>query len=175
MVDIIDNHPVWDVYNEQRTARLSVLYYECKLRNLKKLNSLGEFILAASAPSGAVGVIFFQTVLSGILWSILLATASIIAIAKPIFNIPNKIQKYSELLGAWRQLDDELNKLKICVKLNSDYSAEARRDFLLLLEVKSSIVKQEAKEEEDRKLKKRCYEQVKLELPDDDYFVPEET
>jgi hypothetical protein len=43
-----ENHPVWDVYDEARTARLNVRYYERQLASLRRKNISLEVIIALS-------------------------------------------------------------------------------------------------------------------------------
>ena len=75
-----NEHPVWDVYNEYRTARFSVRYYEKQLANLRRKNFFIEFILAASVSSGVVGLWLWETAVGGIIWKILVTLAAILAI-----------------------------------------------------------------------------------------------
>jgi hypothetical protein len=169
-----NDHPVWDIYDAQRTARLNVLYYDHTLNNLKRIHTASEIILAVSAASGTVGIWFFQTLFDGIPWKILISAAAIIAIAKPIIKISDRIQKESDVLCAWRDLDDELQKLSIKINQRGQYDDELKAIFLSIIEMKSEIVKDEPTDKIDDQLRESCYKRVLEELPLDSYFIPEE-
>lgn len=48
-------HPVWNVYNEQRTARLNILYLQAKLKRLHRESFWMELVIAVSASTSAAG------------------------------------------------------------------------------------------------------------------------
>ena len=53
------DHPVWNVYDLYRTARLSVCYYSAKLNRFLWYNYLIEYILAITASSSAIAALWF--------------------------------------------------------------------------------------------------------------------
>ena len=54
------------------------------------------------------------------------------------------------------------------------YDDEMQNRFHALLETKHAILQKEPPEGIDEKLRRSCFEQVKQELPPDNFFVPEE-
>lgn len=166
------DHPIWDVYDQYRTARLSVRYYEYKLKHLRRHNFRIELVLAISVSSGVAGLWFWETAVGGIVWKIIITVAAFTAVVKPLIKLSDRIQEQSVILAAWRELDDELQKLSILVRQCGKYNTELQNRFLSLMEKRSDIVKKERAEAIDEKLREKCVEQVNQELPSDKFFVP---
>jgi hypothetical protein len=166
------DHPIWDVYDQYRTARLTVRYYEYRLKGLRRNNFIIELMLAISVSAGVAGLWFWGTVVGGIIWKIIITVAAFAAVVKPLLKLPDRIQEQSVILAAWRELDDELQKLSVLVRQCGKYNSELQNRFLSLMEKRSAIVKKETAEAIDEKLREKCFEQVNQELPSDKFFVP---
>jgi len=166
------SHPIWDVYDEYRTARLNVRYYEYRLKRLQQHNFRIELVLAISVSSGVAGLWFWETLVGGIIWKIIITVAAFTAVVKPLIKLSERIQEQSIILAAWRELDDELHKLCILVTQCRKYDSELQNRFLSLMEKKSDISKRETAEAIDEKLRKKCFDRVNQELPCDKFFVP---
>lgn len=167
-----ENHPVWDVYDEFRSARLNVRYYESKLKKLSNWNTLTEYILAISISSSVAGLWLWENIIGGYVWKALGALAIFLAVGKPILNLTEKIKKKSELLGAYKELDHDFNKLKIRIAQNKKYDKLLKEEFNTLLEKKGNIISKYTDESPDYKLRKKCTEQVNIELPGDSFYIP---
>jgi len=166
------SHPIWDVYDEYRTARLNVRYYEYSLKRLQQHNFRIELVLAISVSSGVAGLWFWETVVGGIIWKIIITVAAFTAVVKPLIKLSDRIQEQSVILAAWRELDNELQKLSILVRQRGRYDSELQNRFLSLMDRKSDITKKETAEAIDENLRRKCFEQVNQELPCDKFFVP---
>jgi hypothetical protein len=164
-------HPVWDVYDEYRTARFNVYYYEKKLSVIKRWNFSIELIIALSVPSIA-GLWFWETAAGGFMWKTIAALAALLAIVKPLINLSDKIQQNDEVLTKWRVLHGEFQKLTISISQYRKYDEKMREQFLRLLETKTTI--KEPPEAGNDKLSMNCFKQVQEELPLDKFFEPEE-
>jgi hypothetical protein len=164
-------HPVWDVYNEYRTTRFNVYYYEKTLSKLQRWNFVIELVIALSVPSIA-GLWFWETTVGGFMWKTIAALAALLAIIKPLISLSDKIQRNDEVLTKWRVLHGEFQKLVITISQYRKYDDKMREQFLRLLETKATI--KEPPEAANEKLRMKCFEQVKEELPSDKFFVPEE-
>jgi hypothetical protein len=167
-------HPIWDVYDEYRTARFNVRYYERQLRSLRWKNLSIEVVIALSVSSGVAGLWLWETAVGGIIWKALVTLAAFIAVVKPLVKFSDQIQQKSETLTSWRLLDDGLRQLIILVRQCRKYDEEMQNRFLTLIQTKSTIVQREPPESVDERLRRRCFEQVNQELPSDKFFVPEE-
>src|SRR5258708_289729 len=102
------DNPVIDVYNQFRTARLNVKYLEAKLRNWRRQNFWMEFLIAVSASSSAATAWFFQGDVGTWFWKILTGITALLAIAKPLLKLPEKIRRSEEMLGGYKTLDFDL-------------------------------------------------------------------
>ncbi len=81
------NHPVWDVYDLYRTARLNVCYYSTKLNRFQSYNFLIEITLAITASSSAVAALWFwEHPVGEIVWKILGVISALLAVSKPILK-----------------------------------------------------------------------------------------
>ena len=85
-------HPVWDIYDEYRTARLNVKINEYLLSNYKRWNFLVEFILALTASSSVASFWFWGSETGQIVWKYLFVITAILAVLKPMLNLSGKIQ-----------------------------------------------------------------------------------
>ena len=169
-----ENHPVWDLYNEYRTARLSTLYYEKQLTVSKRWNLMIEIILAATASSGIAGLWFWGTFAGGVIWKGILTIAALLAVIKPFVNLAGQIQQKSELLEYWRSHGNDLYILIVLVKQRKSYDNEIRNRFISMIKAKKGIIQKEPAEGVNEKLRERCYNQVNEELPCNNFFIPEE-
>ena len=165
-------HPVWDVYDEFRTARLNVRYYELELKKLSKWTVFTEYILAISVSSSVTGLWLWENVIGGYVWKALGAIAIFLAISKPILNFTEKIKMKSELLGAYKELDHDFNKLKIRINQNKKYDEPMKGEFNTLLEKKGHIISKYTDVSPNYKLINKCTEQVDKELPDASFYIP---
>ncbi len=167
-------HPLWGVYDEFRTARLSVRYYEIQLRSLRRNNFLMELVLALTLSSGVAGLWFWETIVGGTIWKLLVSVAAFLAVVKPLVRLSDQVKKKSDILTSWRLLDHGLHQLTISSQETGKYDDEMRHRFRSLMETKSAIVESEPTETIDEKLREKCFQQVNQELPADNLFIPEE-
>ena len=168
------NHPVWDVYDLYRTARLNVKYFSGRLNKLQRLNFWMEFILAATASSSAIAAFaLWQTSIGGKVWQILGALAAILAIMKPLLNLTEKIRKIEEVITGYRVLENDLKKIEVLIRQRKAYDKELSDKFLAALDRMDELIIRYTESSEDEKLKKRCQDEVLHELPPDHFYIPE--
>jgi len=170
----MDDHPIWGLYDEYRTARFSVRYYERQLKSLRLRNIMIESIIALSVSSGIAGLWLWGTAVGGIVWKILVTIAAFLSVLKPLIKLSDQIQLKSEILTKWRLFEDALHQLIIEISQNKKYDEDIRNRFLTLMRSKSIIIRDEPSESVNLRLREECYEQVNLELPMDKFFVPED-
>lgn len=168
------NHPVWDVYDEYRTARFNVHYHQRKFVRLRRNNLIIELVLALSVSSGVAGLWLWETAVGGAIWKGLTTLAAFLAVIKPLIKLSDQLQKRSEVLTKWRLLDDGLQQLTLEISQYREYNEKMRDSLFRLMKTKSTIIKEEPIEDIDEELRKICFEQVNKELPADSFFVPEE-
>ncbi|MBI1910371.1 MAG: hypothetical protein HYS21_00035 [Deltaproteobacteria bacterium] len=167
------NHPVWNVYDEYRTARLNVRYLEEQLKNLQKKNFWIEFSLAVSTSSSVAGQWLWENAIGGYAWKVIGLIAAFLAILKPIIKLTEKIRKKSEKLSGYRLLEHELHKIKILISEYNKYDENLRKLFLKALDFKGELIKKHPEEHIDHKLREKCEKIVNNELPSNSFFIPE--
>ena len=115
-------HPIWDLYDSFRTARLNVNYYSKRLKSLNRLNLLFEITLAITVPSSAfAGLWLWETEYGRHLWKYIAVFSALLAVLKPFMKITQKIAKMEEILAGYRSLDHELYVLTVQIKQNEIY------------------------------------------------------
>lgn len=165
-------HPVWDVYDLYRTARLNIKYLACKLSNLKNLNFWMEFVLAVTASSAVVTFAIWKTSAGSLLWQVLSFASAILAVAKPLLSLTEKIRKMEEVLTAFRILEHDLKLLEISIRQRKAYDKELSDKFISAFERMKGLIEKYSENKENRKLKRKCQAEVLRELPASNFFIP---
>ncbi len=156
-------HPVWDIYDEYRTARLNVKINEYQLAIFKRYNFGIEFILALTASSSVASFWFWQSATGQIAWKFLSIITAILAVLKPMLNLSGKIQKYSEILTDFKSLEHDFHKLTILINQQQKYDIEFKDQFYYLLDQKR-FINQKTNEETIKKSKKLEFEKGKRDM-----------
>lgn len=168
------DHPVWDVYDLYRTTRLNVKYFSARLSRLQRINFWMEFILAATASSSAIAAFaLWQTSIGGKVWQALGALAAVLAIMKPLLNLTEKIRKIEEVITGYRVLEYDLKKIAVAVSQRKAYDKELSDKFSNSLDRMAELAIKYNESSEDKKLKKKCQEEVMKELPPEHFYIPE--
>lgn len=168
------HHPVWDVYDQLRTARLNEKYYGCRLQKFERVNFWSEILVAATASSSALaGLAFWDTQAGNSIWKVLLALAALVTISKPLLNLTKKIRSYEELLAAYRLLTHDLKNLRTDISQAQLYNRAHRARLKSINEKQRLLADKSPERIESRKLKRWCSEEVIRELPSEAFFVPE--
>ena len=170
---MILDHPVVDVYNQYRTARLNVRYLEAELKRRRKYVFWVEFLIAVSASSSAATAWFFQGAIGSILWKALSGLTALLTIAKPLLKLSDKIRRGEEMLVGYKALDFDLERLTISIRERKAYDDELKKQFAVALEKKGRLMQADKESEPDEALLNECYEKVLRELPEDSFYVPE--
>jgi ABC-type multidrug transport system fused ATPase/permease subunit len=168
-----ENHPVWDLYNEYRTARFNKLYFGKQLTFWKRINLFTEIFIAITT-SIIAGLWIWTTLVGSVIWESIIVIAALFAIIKPFVNLSSRIQQQSEILNCWRTYEIDLYSLILQVKQNKSYNIEIQNRFISMMDIKKTIIHKEPLEDENKKLKNKCYYQVIEELPIDYFYIPEE-
>lgn len=172
------NHPVWQVYDEYRTARLNVKFYSYKLYRVSMINKTFEILLAISAPSSAVAGLWFWNYAYGqIAWKYLGILTAFVAVLKPIFSLQNSIKKYEEVLAGYQGLEYDLFKIKVQIENREVYDEELKSDYCKALDRKRELVIKEPEVSGDKSHKnllERLQNEVNEELPASRFYIPKD-
>jgi hypothetical protein len=168
-------HPVWDVYDQFRTARLSCKYYSARLATLERANFWIELVLAATASGSAIAALtFWQTEKGKLAWTALTVLSAIVAVIKPLLKLPDRMTKFEELATGYGLLDNDYRKLEVSIRQKRAFDTDAQQRFQLLLDRSDELRKKEIVERQTRPgLRQKCQAEVATELPTDHFFVPE--
>lgn len=167
------NHPVWDVYDQYRTARLNIKYYTAILARHRKIDSAMESIIAATAPTSAItGLWLWNTEIGKWGWKILAVIAGITAILKPLIRSRDKMRNCEEIITGYRWLHNDLEKINIQIKEKQIYDSEIRKEFSNVLDKKIYLTEKEPKSTINNKLRNRFTIEVNKELPSGDFYIP---
>lgn len=167
-------HPVWDVYNEYRTARLNVLYYTGLLHRFRDRDFWIEVSLAVVAPTSAVaGFAFWNTEWGAVVWKVFGVGAAVIALVKPFLKLTDKIAKLEEIIAGYRALDHDLRCLEIKIHRDGAYTDEHKAALDSALAKKQALVTQSPIFPTDKALRRECEGEVMNQLPAESFYVPE--
>lgn len=168
------NHPVWDVYNLMRTARLNIKYLQYYIALNKKQNIAIEIILALSTTSLATIFWFVSSNGLELLIKIVSSVAASVAVIKPILDLSSKIKLNEELLTAYRVLEHDLEKISIGVRLEQKYSQSLQQKFNDAMDRKIELIKMNnGSEKPSRILLKKIAQEVDEEYPLDSFYIPQ--
>ncbi|MBI6635145.1 hypothetical protein YA0871_21015 [Pseudomonas paralactis] len=171
-----ENHPVWDVYDLLRTARLNELYYGIKLQAMERLNLGVEIGIAVVSSSSAVGgLAVWKTTVGNPLWQVLLGLAALLTIVKPLLGLPKKIKAYEELLAGYRLLAHELRDLRMDISQGREYTSTHQARCKRIKERVRDYVAKNPERIECKKTKAACTQRVLEEIPSSSLFIPGES
>jgi hypothetical protein len=167
-------HPVWDIYDEWRTARLNCKYYSAKLAALERSNFWLELVIAATASGSAIAALaFWQTRDGRVAWTWLTVLSAIFAVAKPLLKLTERIQKLDHLTVAYSLLDHDYKKLGVAIRQDGMLTANHQQQLRTLMDRTDDLKKMEVVERRiDERLRRKCRESVEAELPETNFYVP---
>lgn len=169
------SHPVWNIYDLLKTARLNVLYYENKLINTERALITMQIVLAAAVPSSAIaGFKIWDFWLGEYAWEIFASFASFVAFIQPFLGLPKKTKKYSELVDGYKILFYDLKDIKEKIEEDKFYGNSHKKLFKAAKERRKKLEVRETGIKLDEKLRKKYQELVKKELPGKNFYLPPE-
>jgi len=169
------DHPVWEVYDLYRTARLNVKYYSELLHRTEIKNFVLELILLCSAPTSAVaGLWFWESPIGHEVWKYFGVIAAFAAVIKPLLGLPKKMKEYESLLSGYRTLEHDLQEVKSSIAHKRKYDQASQAEFKKAMKRKGVLVGKDPDAKENKKIKQACEKEVISELPSEAFYVPEE-
>lgn len=168
------NDPVWDVYDELRTALLNVKYYSCRTASLQRQNFWIELLIAATATGSAVaGFTFWATSVGKPIWQALMVVSALLAIAKPLLRLTERIQTFQELVGDYRGAEYDLRKIEVAIKQRGTFDKDLKERFSRALDrMAEAAVKSSGEYRVHKAMRERCEAEVLQELPTAHFFLP---
>lgn len=169
------DHPVWNIYDLIKTARLNVLYYEHKLQGAERTMVVMQIILAAVVPSSAIaGFEIWDFWLGKYAWEIFVSFSSLVAFIQPFLALPKKAKKYSELVDGYKILYYDLTNIRQSIEEDKSYNTKHKNLFKAAKERRTKLEVRETGISLNNRLRKHYQEVVKKELPGEKFYLPQE-
>jgi hypothetical protein len=159
------------LYGHLRTVRMNQKYNEMMLHRYGSWNSAIEIMIAVCSSSAIGTWAIWKSEVGTPAWAVLSGIAAVLAIAKPLLGLPDKIQRYSKLSTGMGDLFFDLSLLAESVRIQKEFTPEMARTMSHTLE----RIKQLSGLEEaytDRILMKKCFEDVNIEIPVESLWMP---
>jgi len=167
-----ENHPVWAVYDERRTARLNIKCLNAEIKSLQTKNKLVEGTIALSGASSIGGFWFLQNVPGLYAWKTLGAVAVVLTVLKPILSLADRRAKKERLLASYQILEHDLYCVTLGVQERKSYDDQAIKEFHSALARKREILGQADGSNASPRTIKRCQDEVNRELPSSQFYIP---
>lgn len=160
------------IYDNYRTAWMSRDYYACRLHYFRRCNQWYEIVLAVGASgSGLSGWYVWQTRAGVVVWAVIAGASALLAILKPILQIPKQVERYSKLYAGYCTLTYDYEKLVDEIKATGGLTPEMRE-----LREKSEERFKALSEDDDpkpsEKLLRQCQEGVRRRVEKFDDWCP---
>lgn len=168
------DHPVWMVYNLQRTACLNAKYYGHKLRALEFKARWIDVIIAVSAPtSGVAGLALWQSSMGKEIWTWTPAIATLLIVWKAATKTTAKLKELEKRVTAYQSMLYDLKEISDKVLAERKFSTSSQKLYEAAQKRYGSVFRMPP-DEKKPKLEKKFREDVLREMPADSFFIPEE-
>lgn len=168
------DHPVWEVYDLLRTAKLNEKYFGYRLQKYVRINNFMEFTIAATASTSAIASLtLWNEGLAGYFWQSFLVISAVISVAKPILGITKRVRIYEEVLSEYRALSYELMRLKVGISTAREYNETHEDKFNEIMEKHATLVSKSPENTENKTVKTKCVDEVLKAYPPENFFVPQ--
>jgi hypothetical protein len=169
------SQPVWDVYDDYRTAVWNVEIQQEELKKLKSINNWIEIPLAILASSSVTSIYFWTTPNGKMIWTALSFMTAVLAVVKPFLKLPEKIEQRGQMLADFCLIETALEKIKKRISAHKKYDDELQEQYLKVLDLKSEIRKKcmgANSLSASQKIKDECFERVQKRHPKDSFYIP---
>lgn len=167
-------HPVWEVYDEIRTARLNVKYYSNKLSSLQRYNFWIEFFIAFFSSSTIAGLWLWKTELGQLFMKSFAVIPAMLSIIKPLLKLTERMAQLEKLVIGYCDLENDLNCIATQIKHSKTYSSQHKKCLFETLKKKRVLITGFLDPKINNSLVKRLADSVNKELPPDSFFIPDE-
>jgi len=169
----MNDHPVWHVYDELRTAKLNLYYYREVLGRARRWQTVRELLMAASGSTGVAGLWLFSTGPGDVLWKWLASVTAFIALYQSVARPSERIRCLETQTTGWAQLEHSLADMRRRIHELGRYDGALQAELKGILDGKLSIIADVSETHINTAIRDRCFEAVKKELPLHVFFVPE--
>ncbi len=159
------------LYDKYRTALLNRKYYGHKLESFQRTNLIFEMLVAIGTSSAIGAWAIWRDDIGTIIWALLTGVTALIAVIKPLLQLPRKIEKYSKLFAGHGDVFYDLDALVEEVRERKELTEEMRHAYKTAL----NRIKKMAPQDDprpSRELLDRYYFEVNREIPPQNLWVP---
>ena len=146
------------VWNSMLDADMNARYWRYLVTRYSKRDTNFKIFLAIMASTTVAGWGIWDQY--EFIWKGLSSLSALCAIALPILNYPKTIESMSELAGKWGELRIEYEDMWLDVR-NTPDSKTLVKTYKKFRATEISLAKKESKMPNEKKLLKKCFEEVK--------------
>ena len=168
------DHPVWMVYNMQRTACFNAKYYGHKLRNLERESRIVDVIIAIAAPtSGVAGLAIWQSSYGKEIWAWIPTLATFLILYKAATKTTARLKELEKRVTAYQSLIFDMKEIADKVLAERKYSPASQKLYESAQRRYGAVFRMPP-DKLDAKLVKKYQAEVIQEIPASSLFIPEE-
>ena len=161
------------INDELRNAALSRRYYGCLLIRTKRIVLTLDILVALSTSAAVAAWNLWQGGAGAYVWKILGALATLVAVIKPFLNLSKEVERYSDLVSGWTAVYYDLKEINVRMRTSDSIPEDAWSAY----EATQKRVKDLGGKEDpriDQGLLRLLFETIKLEIPPETLWWPEE-
>lgn len=162
---------LFHLYDEFRTVVLNRKYYGHQLKNAKRRVQAIDLSVAIGTSSTVSAWTIFGTPGGRLVWSIIGAIASILAIAKVALQLSAGVERYTKLHTGYSDLCFDLKRIVDEVQITQQLPAEAA-SVLKNVEARFKDLNSADDITPNKILVRRFFEQTQAELPASSFWIP---
>jgi hypothetical protein len=168
-------HPVWDVYDEYRTALYNEKAHTTRIHQIVKISKAIDIALAVFTPSSAItGLFLLHTSAGKIAWNSLISVASLLAVSKPFLKLDIQRAQLIASLSGYTQLRHDLEGLTMRIRRRGKFDDALEAEFESIRRKKVSVYKRTTLFKLSKKKREELYNEVIRQHPMNRFFVPED-
>lgn len=160
-----------DIYDCYRTALYNRQYYGCKLDQYRRWNRVLDIFLAIGSSTVVGGWLIWKNDIGATIWGIITAIVAVVAIAKPILDLPKAIERYSKLFVGHGDIYYDLRYLMSEVEQQQAFSDKMKESYQRTLNRRNTLAADDDANQ-NAKLAKKCFESVNKQIPPETLWMP---
>jgi hypothetical protein len=171
-----EDHPVWQVYDELRSSRLTAYCLRERIARWKFINGFFESVVAVGSATSVAGLSFLKSGAGADIWTVIGALAILLKVTKPVFGIRTAIERSQKLATQFEDKADDLNALKLRIQTQQGYNQACQREFHLIINRWNGKIhdKEGDLHAAAAAFKPKCQKRVEAEFPGKIFYVPQE-
>jgi len=150
--------------NEWRTAQLNQKYYRCRLNDERRLSFWLDLAIAFTSSGAVAGWTIWKLGPGAFVWQIAGAVTTLLAIARPLLKLPERVERLTELATGYSTIAFDLSLHANRARVKGGFSDDEWATIEGIIERNRDLnIKDEHPPRE--RLHRRCYTEVNRESP----------